>query len=438
MKFYLNILLVLSVLTAGCGDNPTDSESPGNTVEIPEELKCSDGLSDGKYSCKNIDLVAHLPVDELLAEPFDNGSALNDIWGWTDPQTGIEYALVGLNDGVTMVDISTPSEPQVVAKLNETASVSESTTDNLWKGTIAHDEKSSWRDFKVYENHLYVVSDGQPHGMQVFDLTKLRDIDNPPAMFSEDVLYEEFENAHNIAINTETGFAYIGGSNTYGGGLHIVDIRDPLEPQFAGFHSDSTVGRDGTGYVHDMQCVNYIGPDSDYQGDEICMNSSETHLVIANVTEKENTSTISKTSYEGNAYAHQGWLTENHQYFLLDDEFDEQRGSTQTRTYIWDVQDLDNPQMIGVHESTLKSIDHNQYIKGDYVYQANYTSGLRILSLDNIADGVLEEVAHFDTFPAGNRLEYNGAWSNYPYFESGLVIVSDVTNGLFILQPNLE
>jgi choice-of-anchor B domain-containing protein len=86
----------------------------------------------------------------------------------------------------------------------------------------------------------------------------------------------------------------------------------------------------------------------------------------------------------------------------------------------------------------LESIDHNQYIKGDYVYQANYTSGLRILNLNNIAEGTLEEDAYFDTFPAGNRVEYNGAWSNYPYFESGVVIVSDVTNGLFILRPNLE
>jgi choice-of-anchor B domain-containing protein len=437
MKLYLNILLILSVLIAGCADNPTDPESSEDAIEIPEKLKCSDGLSNEKYSCENIDLVAHVPVEELLTEPLDNGKALNDIWGWTDPQTGIEYALVGLTDGVAFVDISTPSDPEVVAKLNETTSSSKSTANNLWKGTIAHDEKSAWRDFKVYENYLYVVSDAQPHGLQVFDLTRLRDIDDPPAMLREDVLYEEFENAHNIAINTETGFAYIGGSDTYGGGLHIVDIQDPLNPEFAGFHSDSTVGRNSTGYVHDMQCVSYQGPDADYQSDEICMNSSETHLVIANVTDKEHTSTISKVTYEGNAYAHQGWLTEDHRYFLLDDESDEHQGIN-TRTYIWDVQNLDDPKLIDVYQSSLTVIDHNQFVKGDYVYQANYTSGLRILNLENIIDGILEEVAHFDTFPAGNRLEFDGAWSNYPYFESGVVIVSDITNGLFILKPNLE
>lgn len=436
MKFYLYILLVLMVLIIGCEDNPTDSEPPEDTIEVPEALKCSDGISDGKYSCENIHLLAHVTVEELQAEPLDNGRALNDIWGWTDPETGTDYALVGLVGGVAFVDISIPSEPEVVAKLNETASVSESNSPELDQNTIAHDGKSSWRDFKVYQNHLYVISDGQPHGLQIFDLTRLRDIDDTPEMFSEDALYEEFGSAHNIAINEETGFAYVGGSDTYGGGLHIVDIRNTLEPEFAGFHSDSSVGRSNTGYVHDMQCVSYEGPDTDYEGDEICMNSSETHLVIANVSDKENTTTISKTTYEGNAYAHQGWLTEDHRYFLLDDEFDERNGAN-TSTYIWDVGDLDDPQLIGVHESPLNVVDHNQFVKSDFVYQSNYTGGLRILNLDDIAEGKLEEVAHFDTFPDDNTKEFDGAWGNYPFFESGIVIVSDISNGLFILKPDL-
>lgn len=437
MKLFINIVIALVFVLSGCQDNPTEPDPREDTIVIPEAFECSDGVSDGTYSCENIDLVAHVPAEELLTETENDGRALNDVWGWTDPETGIEYALVGLLDGVAFVDISTPSEPEVIAKLNEPASVLESTANKAHNNTIAHDGKSKWRDFKVYEDHLYVVSDDQPHGLQVFDLTRLRDVDNPPEMFSEDVLYNEFENAHNIAINEETGFAYVGGSDTYGGGLHIVDIRSPLEPEFAGYHSDSSVGRGNTGYVHDMQCVNYQGPDADYQGDEICMNSSEDHLVIANVTDKQNTSTISKATYEGNGYAHQGWLTEDHRYFLLDDEFDEMNGAN-TSTYIWDVGDLDDPKLIGVHESSLNVIDHNQFIKGDYVYQANYTSGLRILTLDDISDGELEEVAHFDTHPQNDITDMNGAWSNYPYFESGVVVVSDITNGLFILKPDLQ
>ena len=181
----------------------------------------------------------------------------------------------------------------------------------------------------------------------------------------------------------------------------------------------------------------YEGSDTDYQGGEICMNSSETHLVIANVTDKEQTETIAKSTYENNGYAHQGWLTEDHRYFLLDDEFDEAQNGINTQTYIWDIQDLDNPELIGVREANTPSIDHNQYIKDNYTYQANYTAGLRILSLDNIANGELEEVAYFDTFPSSDDRFFDGAWSNYPFFESGIIIVSDVSNGLFILNPTL-
>ncbi len=435
MKWYQPYLLVVCMLLAGCGDDPTDSD-PSESKDVPANFECTDGMADNKYPCHNIDLLARVSPEDLMAETLSekDSSFLNDIWGWTDPLTGTEYALVGLNDGVTFVDISAPSEPVVVGKLQETASVSSKGSGEMH---MKH-EKSTWRDFKVYENYLFVVSDQQPHGLQVFDLTKLRDVANPPATFSEDHLYEEFGKAHNIAINEESGFAYVVGSDTYGGGLHILDIQDPLSPQFVGFHSDSTVGRNAAGYVHDTQCVIYEGPDKDYPGDEICFNSSETHLVVAKVTDKQNAETISKRTFDGNHYAHQGWLTEDQRYFLLDDELDERRDEINTRTYIWDVQDLDNPELIGNYTSALNSIDHNQYVKGNYTYQANYTGGMRILSLDNIAAGDLQEVAYFDTYPSGNFRDFDGAWSNYPFFESGILIVSDISNGLFILKPNLE
>ena len=351
--------------------------------------------------------------------------------------------MVGMSDGVSFVDISTPSEPVVVGKLKESISANQKFVQSPSNSGLLHDDneaKSLWRDLKVYKDHVFVVSDGQPlpHGMQVFDLNRLRGVENPPVLFTQDHHYTGFGNAHNIAINEETGYAYAVGSDTHGGGLHIIDIKNPLEPVFAGFHQDTTAGFWGPGYVHDTQCVIYSGPDSDYQGDEICFNSSETYLVIANVTDKDSTYTIAKSRHDGARYIHQGWLTEDHQYFLLDDELDERNTNHNTRTYIWDMRDLDNPALSGTYTATTASIDHNQYVKGDFVYQANYTAGLRILSLENIADGQLEEVAYFDTQPRNESPEYKGAWSNYPYFESGIVIVSDIFDGLFILKPDLE
>jgi len=438
MKLSLrSILFSVTILVVGCSDNSTNVGDSNNGFNISTALECTEGLSNDKYQCNNIDLVATVSPQNLLAEPLDDGQALNDIWGWTDPETGTEYALVGLLGGVAFVDLSTPSEPQVIGKLEEPESVSNTSGKTGRRAELMHEEKSSWRDFKVYQDYLYVVSDGQPHGMQVFDLTRLREVEDPPVIFQEDYLYDEFGEAHNIAINAETGYGYVGVSNTYGGGLHIIDLQNPIDPQFAGFHSDSTVGFDSTGYVHDTQCVVYDGLDTDYQGDEICMNSSETHLVITNVTDKDQTATIAKSTYENNGYAHQGWLTEDHRYFLIDDEFDEAQNRINTQTYIWDVQDLDNPELVGVHEANTPSIDHNQYIKGNYTYQANYTAGLRILSLENIGNGELEEVAYFDTFSDNDNQLFDGAWSNYPFFESGIIIVSDVSNGLFILNPTL-
>lgn len=433
-------LLLMAFLIASCSNTPsgniddTDNDDVGNTPVISAD--CESGLA-GEYPCSNVNLLAHIPVADLL------GERLNDIWGWTDTQTGKEYALVGMTDRVTFVDISTPTQPLVIGTLPE--SINNKMKSSASKNLYDEEENSTWRDVKVYKDHAFIVSDGQPHGLQVFDLTQLRGIEEPPVTFTENVHFTAFGNAHNIAINEESGYAYVAGSNQVGGGLYILDISDPLNPVFAGSHADSSVGfarstpngTSPTGYVHDTQCVIYNGPDIDYVGDEICFNSSETHLVIANVTDKSSTMTIGKSDYSGQSYAHQGWLTEDHQYFLLDDELDESNIGTQTTTYIWDVKDLENPMLIGTYTGESNSIDHNLYVRGNHVYQANYTSGLRILNLDDISSGNLSEVAFFDTYPLDNATRFDGAWSNYPYFESGIVIVSDISNGLFILSPQL-
>lgn len=427
------------VMVSACTMSGADFDEPaGGESGINSDMgACIDGMAAGTYPCSNIDLVARLSPQELL------GDRLNDIWGWTDPETGKEYALVGMSDRVTFVDISVPGQPVVIGTLPEPVSGAKLSAGGP---SVLHDEedhdeggnKSTWRDLKVYNNHAFIVSDGQPHGLQVFDLTRLRDVQEPPRVFIEDVHYTGFANAHNIAVNEASGYAYVVGSNMAGGGLYILDISDPLNPELAGIHADYMVGYEQTGYVHDTQCVNYEGPDTDYAGSEICFNASETHLVVADVTDKQAAYTIARRSYAGRSYAHQGWLTEDHKYFLLDDELDERNRNHPTKTYIWDVQDLNDPLLIGTYTAETTSIDHNQYIKGSYSYQANYTSGLRVLDLTDIADGKLREAAFFDTFPENDQQVFDGAWSNYPFFESGIVIVSDVSGGLFILSPNLD
>ena len=186
--------------------------------------------------------------------------------------------------------------------------------------------------------------------------------------------------------------------------------------------------------------MNYIGPDPDHQGAEICFNSNTDTLTIVDVTNKAAPAMLSRTGYTGSGYTHQGWLTDDHAYFVLGDEYDESRDPsvTGTTTYLWDVRDLDSPALVGTHVSTTRAIDHNQYVKGKYTYQSNYQAGLRILDVTDIANGNLTEVAFFDMVPDSDSPEvYEGTWGNYPFFDSGIVIVSERKQGLFVLRPNL-
>lgn len=140
-------------------------------------------------------------------------------------------------------------------------------------------------------------------------------------------------------INENTGFLYIVGSRTCSGGLHIVNIADPLNPTYVTCHGTN-------GYVHDAQCVIYTGPDSRHTGKELCFTFNEDHFVIVDVTDKSNIFNLAYVSYEGYGYTHQGWLTEDMRYVLMDDELDEilaTSGDQHTRTLVWNVEDLEMP-----------------------------------------------------------------------------------------------
>ena len=118
------------------------------------------------------------------------------------------------------------------------------------------------------------------------------------------------------------------------------------------------------GYTHDAQCVTYRGPDEEHQGKQICLGSNETAFSIADVTDPSNTVALSLASYPNVAYTHQGWLTEDQRYFYQGDELDEGEGR-KTRTLIWDVSDLDDPQLVKEFYGTHESTDHNMYVLGN-------------------------------------------------------------------------
>ena len=351
-----------------CGCAKRADAQASARLEAQPDTACTDGMA-GPYPCRDIDLLAFLPHAEI------GGGSGNDIWGWTDPLTGREYALVGRSTGTAFVDISNPSQPVYVGNLP------------------THTAASPWRGIKVFANHAFIVSEAIDHGMQVFDLTQLRDVTAPPVTFSETAHYAGFGSTHTLAINSRTGFAYAAGTRTCEGGLHVVDVRTPVSPRAAGCFSFD-------GYTHETQCVVYEGPDTLYRNREICFNSNEDTLTIVDASDKLEQVQLSRTGYGGSAYTHQGWLTEDQRFFLVNDEGDEQAFRHLTRTWIWDVSDLDAPVLATYYDGPTPSIDHNLYIRGNLVYESNYRSGLRVLDASDIALGTLREVGFFDIYPS--------------------------------------
>lgn len=190
-------------------------------------------------------------------------------------------------------------------------------------------------------------------------------------------------------------------------------------------------------YVHDAQIVSYT--EGKFAGREIAFcasgfgnGSGDTGLRIVDVTDKNNMHTISTGFWENDQYSHQCWLTEDKQYLYVNDELDEEAYGYTTRTRVFDVSDVENPVFVGNFSSGVDAIDHNLYVRDGLVFEANYRSGLRVFDASNPAEPT--QIAYFDSYPSNDKAQFNGAWSVYPFFPSGTVIVSDIERGLFVLK----
>jgi len=363
---------------------------------------CVNGKAAG-FPCKRVDLLSFLPMSEM------GGGRASDVWGWVDPETKREYALVGSTRGLLFVDVTNDAKP-------------------IYLGVMAGkaDPALIWQDVEVYQDHAYVVCDLSPCGMQVFDLTQLRGVKEaqtwPPTF-----VYPVSMSTHSLDINTATGFAYLNGSYL-NGGSHIADLANPGAPVPAGQIQDD-------GYTHDSHCRIYHGPDKRYKEKEICFNANEDTITTYDLTSKTSPVQLSRVTYKTAHYTHQAWLTEDHRYILVSDEGDETSLGTPGATYIFDVSNLEKPKQIGTYFAQTKAIDHNNYILGDVDYQASYTAGLRVLDLSNIATGRLKELGYFDVVPASDEAAFDGAWGVYPYLPSGNVLISGMGQGLFVVDP---
>ncbi|MEJ6792077.1 MAG: choice-of-anchor B family protein [Lacinutrix sp.] len=418
-NYILTLLISFSFL------NVTNTQTP-----------CESGIA-GIYPCNDYDLMSRTPIS-TLATTLGNPEG-SDVWGWTDPQDGKEYAIIATTNSTAFVDVTDPVNPVFLGRIE-----------------TANGNTSFWRDVKVYNNHAFIVADiiGN-HGMQVFDLTILRNGVDPDLTFdgNQVLRYQGDDGAgdlvigscHNIVINESEGIAYlVGCGSANGGGPIFVDITNPANPTVLG---DYTAG----GYSHDAQVVTYNGPDTDYTGRQIYIgsNGDSDQVVILDVTDKSNVVGINSFDYPQIAYAHQGWFTEDQRYFILGDEVDEQSFGNNSRTLVFDFQDLDAdfdldlnsdqiPDLITIYSGTTAAIDHNGYVKGNEFYLANYRAGMRVLSVPSLisSNNTSSEIGFFDTYPSSNGASFNGAWSIYPYFSSGNIIISDIERGLFVVRKS--
>ena len=348
------------------------------------------------FAAQGLRLDSWLPLGDL-----DAANSGNDCWGYVSP-SGREYALMGTSSSTIVVEVTDPANATVIE--------------------VVPGPNSLWRDVKVYQDRAYSVSEGGG-GIQVIDLS---DVDAGVVTLENTVTGSGDERTHNVAIDKDSGFLYRTGGG--GNGLRIYSLANPSSPQF--------VGSWGSRYVHDAQVVTYTsGPLAGRQIAFCCAGlgngSGDTGLSIVDVTNKNFPFRIEQIAYPNRRYSHQGWLSADRTRFYLGDELDESAGVSTTVTRVFDVSNPGNASFLGEFTNGVPSVSHNMYERDGLLFQANYTSGLRVFDTASNANDPAE-IASFDTSPDVYSSTFNGLWSCYVGLPSGTIIGSDLERGLFV------
>ena len=391
-------LAVAAVAVAHPDDPKVRDKLPRH--EGPGWTEASDAAGP-QFGAEGVTLRSWISLPEFGTNPASG----NDCWGWTSP-AGREYALMGLNNGTAIVEVTDPGMPQI--------------------RSVIPGPSSLWRDVKTYGHHAYVVTEATNGNIQVIDLAPLDATGQ--ATLVNTVGGPGTSQTHNVAIDTDSGFLYRSGGGSEG--IRIYDLTDPVSPQFVASWS--------TKYVHDLQARTMTsGPFAGRELVFLCGGFNggwvDTGITILDVTDKSNLVVVDEFLYPFSAYSHQAWLTEDGTKLYLNDELDEGEFGIGTTIHVFDVSNPADIVYEGAFTNGNPAIGHNLYVAGNLLYSANYRSGLRVfdLSTDPLAPA---EVAWFDTFPDSDSANFNGAWSVYPYFASGTVLISDLERGLFMVE----
>jgi choice-of-anchor B domain-containing protein len=383
---------------------------------------CVSNTSQG-YPCQSVGLLSHLSLQDLQSTSLRG----NDVWGFTDLNTGREYVFMGLERGVAILDITNPEAPEKIA--------------------VVTGSPTTWRDIKVYQRYdssekrwrayAYVTADNVSDFLMVLDLSDL------PNGIERVNFNSDFTAAHNAyLVNADYTFGLattpegpqlgIAGGRENGGDYRLYALDQPRSPVRS---TEST-----SGYAHDLasfavgdarkstQCA--VGQSSPFC--QVMSDFNENSVDVWDVTNPLSPQLLSSTSYPNASYVHSGWWTEDGQYLLVHDELDEINLGLNTTVRIFDMANLRAPAFASTWVGPTRATDHNGFVKGNRYYISNYSEGLTVLDITNPTSP--QRIGYFDTYPSTSDNGFVGAWGVYPFYPSGTIAVGDINTGLYLLR----
>ena len=402
-------------------------------IQVYERLKtakpatdCDNGFA-GDHACENMDLLSHVPLSSFSTNP----SAANDVWGFYDVNDDREYAILGLRNGVGVIEVTDPESPRMV-------------------GSLAS-QSTAWRDIKVYQHfntetarwdsYAYVTADSASVGTMIIDLRSLPDeisvvSTDETDISAHNVYLSNVDYSLGVALNDVEPYLHIAGSSRQGGSFNTYGLQNPQRP--SSIYSNPSSSR--SNYSHDVSSMVVTDQRKDTQcvaGGPYCeifFDFNEDNFQLWDKTRNDSPSRLSITSYQNVSYVHSGWYTEDKQVVLVHDELDEMDYNLNTTVRLFELSDLRAPSLLSTWSGPTGAIDHNGFVRGNRYYMSNYTRGMTVLDISNTADP--KEIGFFDTFPVSDNTSFNGAWGVYPYLPSGVILISDISSGLYVVRDN--
>jgi len=363
------------------------------------------GLSKAQYDKQNISMLGHWFSATQTAEPT-YGIKYNSVYGWTNPVDHKEYAVLGSSSGTYIIDVTNPASPVYIDYV------------------AGRRTNCVWREYKTYGHFLYGISDdSSPNSFQIMDLSYLPDSIH---VISDNTTL--FERSHTLYVDGNK--LYCGSVTMPGTGGHfsmnVYSLANPAAPVLL-----RKLNQDypSINHVHDMLVRNdTVYASCGYQGLFIYKYDS-----VANDFTELNT----LTSYPDQGYNHSSTISPDGHTMVFCDEV-----PAGMAVKVLDISDINNIGISSTFESNASATPHNPYIKGkDRVIIAYYQDGVQIFDISDPALPV--RTGYFDTdtlhglndgYPSS--FTYHGAWGAYIDLPSGVILSSDMQNGLYILDAS--